>query len=789
MNSHTRDVLELPHVLGLVEQYVVSPIGRGQLRRLRPSHAARVVSLRLHRTKEALLLLSAGDEPNLEELKDPTPVLRRASADATLSGPELVIAANLLAESRRLRDFFAAREEVCPVLSAMFSPREVGPSTEGVRQVSESERLESSIWHAVEITGEVRDDASPKLAGIRRRIAHLEQQARAQAASMATLPSLREVLQEPEVHFKGGRPVLPVKVMFRERVKGVVRDVSASGATLFIEPLDVAKMSAKLEKLRKAETKEELQIRKALSLRLGGLADFMSRMRAAIARIELAFAAARFGLSRGGCCAELCNDGAISLKRLRHPLLEAECIPMSLDLNESRRTVLVTGPNTGGKTVALKNIGLAVLMTACGLPVLADEGTQIPVFRDVLVDIGDEQSIEQSLSTFSGHMANTVAVMQRFAELDRGYCLVLLDEMGAGTDPEEGQALGCAILEWLHDAGLGKARILATSHFAGLKEVAATTDGMANARMQFDPETLRPTFELKMGASGASQAFPVAARLGLEPGVLARASAFLGPDRVQLRELLALVERERAVVRNKEEELRSGEISLEQRREEFEIQAREKLTQANRQREEFRKEALDLLSESRRKLKKARKGEDMRATQRRHVELDHSLSSLAKAPGADEEPLQPVAEVEAGQHVVVKDIGEGVLVELNEEEGTGVVAIRGFQVEVSLTRIKLGSGKKPIQGHVDLLASTDDAFGLELKLLGMRAEEARDEVEKYLDRAGLAGLSQIRIVHGMGKGVLREVVRTMLTGHPLVKRFRNAKAEEGGSGATVVYLE
>ena len=787
MNEHSILTLELPEVLKQVGYYAPSILGIRQLRKLRPSHSYRIVQRRLRLTEEAMKVLETGERLDLENVDDPTDALERAGAGAVLLGEELIVIAALIADFRRSWSFLDQHREKYPRLSELCGSA-FKIADDEKEWIAVLERLESDIWRSFELNGEITNSASRHLAQIRSRMANVEREVRSKAAAVAGDDALKEYLQESEVHFRGGRPVIPVKSSYREKVSGVVRDVSASGATLFIEPMHVATLSAKLEELHNEEQKEILRIRTVLSTRIGENLTTIQRMPGVIGRLEAVFASAQYGVEHKGNCAILDHDGVLDLHRIRHPLIGDSCIPMSIRLDETTRTVLITGPNTGGKTVALKNIGLAALMTSCGLPILAGEESRLPVFRDILVDIGDEQSIEQSLSTFSAHMANMIRIVDHVREHERGYCLVLLDEMGAGTDPEEGQALGSAILEWLHDRGNDQARIAATSHFAGLKEVAATTDGMANARMEFNPSTLQPTYVLHMGAPGASQAFPVAARLGLGREILERAGDLLGPERIHLQRLLASIEHERMKIQDREDELTSQKRKLEEEQLILQQQVTNERDEVRRERERFKREAEEVLEQSRRHLRDIRDSESVKTAQRYHVKLHEDLSMIMRQPEVSGDTPGDIPEFEEGEVVHIEGIGQGTVISKKIDVSTAMVAVRGFHVEVPMVRIR-SIDHSPADRRIEESDGYDiEDVNYELKLIGLRAEEAKGALENYLDKAISYGLSEVRIIHGHGRGVLKSVVHSMLREHPQVRRFRPGKPEEGGTGATVVYL-
>ncbi|MCU0611986.1 MAG: Smr/MutS family protein [Candidatus Eisenbacteria bacterium] len=778
MNRHAARVVELPAVIRLLAQWVPSPLGAARLARLAPSHSRRVVRSRLARTKEAMTLLAAGESPPLEQMPDPAPALKRAAAGAILSGEELSGTGAFVTECVRVGDFLRRHRDTCPELHRLLC--RIAPQA-----WDDLAEAETALRISIDAGGAVKDEASSKLRTIRATLRATDARVRDAAHGAVRELSGRDALQESVVHYRGGRPVLPVKADRKEKVPGVLRDVSASGSTLFVEPVEAARLGRLKERLLKDQDREERRIRRALTMQISELSAALRRLRAVIGHMEVSFAAAAFGLSRNGVCAELTTDGTLDLRTVYHPLLPPGGVPLTLRLDSLTRTLLITGPNTGGKTVALKSVGLSVLMTACGLPVLGREGTAVPVVRAVLADIGDEQSIEQSLSTFSGHMSNIVSVIEQVEEVGAGLCLVLLDELGAGTDPAEGEALGCAVLEWLHAKGGPHVRLLATSHFARLKELAASADGMTNARMEFNAATLRPTYDLSMGAAGASQAFPVAERLGLPGGILTRAQEFLGPERVEFQKLVASLDAERhdlgVARRNAEEQAARLEAELRRLRDEA-VADRGRLATM---RDEFRRQADEVLSWSRRELKNARMEEGLAAAQRRHVAIHERLTSAipveTPAPTAAR-----AAHVRPGDSVEVAGFGKGSLVEVDPKSQIAQVIVGAARVAVPVSQVRetgLGPRREPA-----FVAIPEEAVGPELLLLGLRADEARERVVRYVDDARAADMSVVRIVHGLGRGVLKEVVREALRSHPAVSKFRSGAMQEGGQGVTVAYL-
>ncbi len=778
MIRHAWRVVELPAVMKLLEPWIPSPLGLARLARVGPSRSARVVRERIARTREAMNLLATGERLPLGPVEDPLPTLRRASAGGVLSGEELASVGGFISECVRVGTFLRDHARSCPRLASLVNPV-------GAEDWDRIEATEAAILASIDPSGAVRDDASGRMRAIRAALRGIDARIREAAHGALRHHGAGDVLQEMAVHYRGGRPVLPVRAEARDRVPGVVRDVSASGATVFVEPVEAARLGRQKERLLKEQDREERRIRRSLSQRIAALSPTLTRLRTVVGRVEVVLAAASFGHTRGGICPELCEDGTIDLREVRHPLLPPDSVPLSLRLDASTRTVLITGPNTGGKTVALKTIGLAVLMTACGIPILGREGTRVPCLCTVYADIGDEQSIEQSLSTFSGHMSHIVRVVCELPYASRRPCLVLLDELGAGTDPAEGEALGCAILEWLHAKGGPLVRVVATSHFARLKELAASTEGMANARMEFDPRTLRPTFVLSMGASGASQAFPVAHRLGLPDEIMERARCFLGPERVELQRLLGLAEEERHRLHEERQAVIREREALERERVAAADEAKAQMAALAKAREEFEREAQAVLEWSRRKLKEARLAEGVAAAQRRHVELHRELRWLS-SPTSTPQVALPSSSFSTGDVVGVPGCGRGVVEHVDPKRGVARVSVGGRRVTVPLSSLSPAGCAAPTaplaSPHLPEVDPT-------IRVIGLRAEEALQRVVRHVDDASAADLPWVRIIHGLGTGVLMRVVREALRSHPAVARFEPGSPQEGGPGVTIAYLQ
>ncbi|MDE3193226.1 MAG: endonuclease MutS2 [Chloroflexota bacterium] len=646
-----------------------------------------------------------------------------------------------------------------------------------------------AIEHAVSAEGEVLDRASVALASARMELRAALARLQQRVDGLLHSSSLGKMLQEPIVTQRGGRYVVPVKAEFAGAVKGIVHDRSASGATVFIEPLDILDAN---NRLREAELAEKAEVERVLaeqSRRVEAAATELDALVAALAALDLILARAHFAETFECARPRLTADGTIDLIRARHPLLVRQLgdavVPIDVRLGGGTKALVVTGPNTGGKTVTLRTIGLLTLMAACGLPVPAAPGSALPVVRSVFADIGDEQSIQQSLSTFSSHLRNIVGTLGEAEEGD----LALLDEIGAGTDPDEGAALAMAVLETLLERGT---LVAATTHYPELKAFALNTPGVQNASVEFDPVTLRPTYRVHLGLPGASNAFAIASRLGLAPAVLERAEAHLSELHRSLERTLREAERARTELAEGLEAAkvtaREAERALEEARREADRirdEARERLRRA-------RMEAEDVLLQARRAIRQAEEARD-RASRRDLVE--DARAALADAEAARERIApapapRPTAPIAVGSSVLVEGLSEpGTLVSI-DERGLAEVAAGALRLRVPARELR----EAPVPEAAPVRSARADVRGsaadvpLQLDIRGARAEEAIAAVDRYLNDAAVAGYERVRIVHGKGTGALRAAVRTALAQHPLVRDVATAGRSEGGDGATIVTL-
>ncbi|MBO8142196.1 MAG: endonuclease MutS2, partial [Firmicutes bacterium] len=525
MDERSRRVLEFPEIIERLAAETTFAPGRELASQLLPETDPDEVRRRLAETAEALKFVDEAGTV-LAGARDVRPAVARARIGGVLSGSELLDVAATAACAGRLRRIFLAEPETCPQLAA--HALRLGTFAE----------LEEAITACIGPDGQVIDDASPTLKRLRADIRAAQSRVRERLDAVVRSANLRPALQEPLVTVRNGRPVVPVKQEHKHLIPGVVHDTSASGATVFVEPLVVFELNNELQELRVREAREVDRILARLSAQAGEAADALLATVESLARIDLAMAKARLARSMRAVAPKMNEDSFIRIAGGRHPLLPGEPVPIDVRLGRDIRALVITGPNTGGKTVTLKTIGLFSLMAQAGLFVPAEPGTELAIFRGIYADIGDEQSIQQNLSTFSSHMSNIVAILRQAGP----GCLVLLDELGAGTDPAEGAALAMAILDHLSGAG---ALCVATSHYSELKAFAHSRPGMENASVEFDPDTLRPTYRLQMGLPGRSMALAVAARLGLPGEVLENARGRLAREDLRVDELIHNLEASR----------------------------------------------------------------------------------------------------------------------------------------------------------------------------------------------------------------------------------------------------
>jgi DNA mismatch repair protein MutS2 len=759
--------LEFPAIVERLAAATGTAYGEELARALTPSSDAAEVARRQALTAEVVGLLDESLEPPLEGIHDVRSAAEHAARAATLGADALRRIADTIAGGLRARGAISS-----PLLSELASAIE--PSLGAIAE---------AISRAIEEDGsDVRDSASPELRRLRKQLRESRVRVAEELRRLARASGLREHLQEEFVAQRNGRPVFAVKAGARHRVPGIVHDVSDTGQTLFVEPLEIVELGNRQSEIAGAEREEVARILRELSASVGARSDDMVALVEAAGEIDLALACAT--LSRGWRGAAVEVSGDVRLLGARHPLLDrATAVPIDLDLGPVRALV-ISGPNTGGKTVALKTLGLAALLHQAGLRPPA-ETASLPVFDDVLADIGDRQSIEMSLSTFSGHVENLVAILARASERS----LVLVDEVASGTDPVEGSALAQALVARLaHQARL----TVVTTHYPELKEWASADAAAVNAATALDPDSYEPLYRITLGRPGTSHALQTAERLGLDAEVVADARARVDPERLRITELLAETQAAERVAAEERAEAAAASERARGRETELEAEIERVRGSVERERERALAEAEQELADARAELRALRA--EMRAARRASTapEIDRRLGAAseraAKAEHALREldrPLPLLAPLAPGDPVEAPEVGlRGTIASIDAGEAE-VVGSSGQRVRIALARLRPSRGRdEPAEPMVRVNAMVSGDVSDQLDVRGRRAHEARDAVRAFVDEAALAGLTSVRVVHGRGTGAVRAAVREELDRHPLVER-REAESQDG---ATLAHL-
>ncbi|MDR7483911.1 MAG: endonuclease MutS2 [Armatimonadota bacterium] len=780
VDQRTLRVLEFPKILEALVEATVTPMGRALALALRPTADADAVRAAQQETAEAVRLTAEGEIP-LRGARDLDDVVTRADAGAVLEPADLQDVAQTLEVTKRVAGFLRTHRARAPRLA------------ERADLLTPLPDLEGEIARTFDERGEMRDDASPDLRRIREGLREADRRLREALERVLRDPVLSRYLQEALVTTRSQRFVVPVKAEHRNQFPGIVHDVSASGATLFMEPVALVPLGNRRRELEAAEREEILRILRRLSAAVGEAAGVLRRNGRLLGALDLAVAKAALAARLRASAPEVRTDGVLRLHQARHPVLvltrgDESVVPIDVTLGESFTTLVITGPNTGGKTVALKTIGLLVLMAQAGLQIPALDGSAVPVFARVCADVGDEQSIEQNLSTFSSHMGAIVQMLRRVEPP----ALVLLDEVGAGTDPTEGVALARAIIERLHRTG---AHTVVTTHYNELKMLASTEPGIENASVEFDAETLQPTYRLRIGLPGRSNALIIAERLGLDPAIVAAARSHLGPDQAAIEHVLADLTRDRLEAERDRADAAAARKQAEeaQRRLEAEV---ERLRAERRQLlAEARRAAEAIVEQTRRRLEavmaEVRAARTEAAVRRAREHLRQVVEALPTA----EPPApagEPVDRVEVGQAVFVTPLGRaGVVRRGPDDHGEVEVEVGRLRTRVPREALRRAPAEARREvGRDDAVeVPAQPAVPLSLDVRGQTADEAVLAVDRYLDEAVRARLPQVTVIHGKGTGALRRALHDFLRGHPHVRAFRLGGRGEGEDGATVITLE
>lgn len=793
MNNKFEKILEFDVIKSMLSEKASCELSKHKINILEPMTDISEIRVRLNETDDAVNMILRKGTPPLGGVKDVRRSLLRAATGGMLSFSELLAAGGLLKACRRTLDYASGTDE-----------NEENLIVKMISRLTEDRMFENQIFRAILSEEEMSDDASPQLRSIRRQIADRQNAIKTKLNEVIHSQKYSKAIQENLVTLRGGRYCIPVKVEYKSELPGMVHDMSSSGQTVFIEPAFVVEANNKIRELRAEEKKEVERITLELSEGVGNRKNMLLENLENLTEIDFTFAKARIALDMKAQKPLVNSDGHISIVKGRHPLIDKhKVVPISVDIGYKYSTLVITGPNTGGKTVALKTIGLFSAMMQSGLLVPAESGTELSVYDEIYADIGDEQSITQSLSTFSSHMKNIVDILGNF----NGRVLVLFDELGAGTDPAEGAALAMAILECVNQMG---ATTVATTHYSELKVFTATTPGFENACCEFDVDTLKPTYRLLTGIPGKSNAFAISEKLGLDKVIVDRAKEFLSQEDLRFEDMLTGIEKSRAEIEAKKteierlhEETTRLKDEIKRQQESFSEQKNKMVAKAREEAREIlmntRKEADRLLSQMRRDvlnqnhegLKKAEAlGRELANLQ---SETDEKLYS---GYGKNSDLSKPPKTVSIGQSVKIVSInGEGVVLKEPDKNGSVYVqaGIMKIYVPISDLRILNDKGKDVVTSKASAASRAAMMKGgtvkTELDIRGYNVDEAKIEMDKYIDDVILAHLKKFSVIHGKGTGVLRNGVHDFLKRDKRVKTFRIGAYGEGDFGVTVVELK
>ncbi len=785
MNEKVLKTLEFYKIKERLEEYAASQTAKELCRALVPSSDIEEIQKQQKQTSDALQRLIRKGSLSFAGIKDIRPSLKRLSVGASLGIGELLAISSLLDTASRVKSFARNKDvELEPdSLDEMFDSLEPLYS------------LNYELKRCIVSEEEISDEASPNLKSIRRTIKNTNEKIRSQLSSMINNQNTRTYLQENVITMRNGRYCIPVKQEYRGQVAGMIHDQSSTGSTLFVEPMAVVKLNNDIKELM---IKEQEEIEKILSILSNTAALNQTELEDnfhILTTLDFIFAKANLSRSYHGSEPIFNDKGIIFLKDARHPLLNPKTVvPSNIHLGDDFYLLIVTGPNTGGKTVSLKTVGLLTLMGQAGLHIPAFEGSKLAVFEEVYADIGDEQSIEQNLSTFSSHMTNTVSILEKAN--DRS--LVLFDELGAGTDPTEGAALATSILSFLRNM---QVRTMATTHYSELKVYALSTEGVENACCEFDVETLRPTYRLLIGIPGKSNAFAISSKLGLPEFIIEDAKKRITEQDVAFEDLLSDLETSRVTIEKEQQEIAAYRAEIEQlkkqtleKQKQLEERKERMIREANEEARKILQEAKDYADETIRKFNKGMSGKDMENTRgllrEKITAANEKLSYKAQKPSQKQNKPE---DFHLGDAVKVLSLGlNGTITSLPNARGDLYVQMGILRSQVNIKDIEkideeviTGPNiQRTSSGKIRM--SKTSTISPEINLIGKTVDEALSTMDKYLDDAYLAHLSQVRVVHGKGTGALRQAVHKHLKKLKIVKSFRLGEFGEGDAGVTIV---
>ncbi|MCL2838682.1 MAG: endonuclease MutS2 [Oscillospiraceae bacterium] len=790
MNDKSLRVLEYNKIIETLSEYAVNDIARERILAIKPVSDFDTVNSMQNETDEALVCVLKYGSPDIARVKEVSPALKRIDVGGALSAAELLNIAKVLKTARVLKKYIISDDGTLSSYFNMLTP---------------DKTVETQITTAILSEEEIADNASVELASIRRKMKSAEAKIRSSLNSLTQSAKYQKYLQDAIVTMRNNRYVVPVKAEYRNEITGIVHDVSSSGSTLFVEPQQVVNANNEIHELSVKEQVEIERILFELSSYVGEISDLVSANFENIINIDFIFAKAKLARAMDAVRPNLNNDGKLDIKQGRHPLLDkAKVVPINVYLGDEFDTLVVTGPNTGGKTVVLKTVGLFCLMNQSGLHIPAHDSSVMCVFDNIFADIGDEQSIEQSLSTFSSHMKNIVDIVENVTPNS----LVLFDELGAGTDPTEGAALATAILDYIKNFG---AKTVATTHYSELKMFAITTPRVENASCEFNVETLSPTYRLLIGVPGKSNAFSISHKLGLSDHIIANAKELLTTDNVKFEDVLQNIEQNRQTSETERAEAEALRAEIERLKQSHQNEVEKLEKEKERILERAKAEAAEIIEDAKeetneliKQLRDAQEAQDKAEIKRameevkRELNLKHKrVAAKSSSPPKKRKSNIDVNTLKPGTSVLIIDLEQkGNVLSVNKREKTAVIQVGIMKVTAKVDNLEIieeqvehtytPEARRP--GLQGVNAPRGRAVN-ELDLRGYSLDEALLECDRFLDESMMSGLTQISIIHGKGTGVLRAGIHDMLKSHRQVKSYRLGKFGEGESGVTIIELK
>ena len=794
MNKKALQTLEYPKILSQLAHYAVSSMGKDKARALTPSIDREEIQAFQRETSDAAsMIIRKGGIP-LGGLKDIRAALKRVRIGGILSMEELLHIADVLRVCHKVKSYAQREneEEGYPSLEPLF------------QNIQPLPHLEKEITRCIISEEEMADEASSALRDIRRKMKNLQERVKQQLHNIIHSSRYKNMLQDSVVTIRNQRYCVPIKQEYRSSFPGMVHDQSATGSTVFMEPMAVVQMNNELKESQAQEAIEIEKILQELSAMVAENLDILESNLSLLTQLDFIFAKGQLSLHMRGSEPIFNNQGRIYIKKARHPLLNPETVvPIDIYLGKDFTTLVITGPNTGGKTVTLKTLGLFTLMGQSGLHIPAFDGSELSVFDEVFADIGDEQSIEQSLSTFSSHMTNIVNILEEVTDQS----LVLFDELGAGTDPTEGAALAMSILQYLHQRQI---RTVATTHYSELKVYALSTEGIENASCEFDVHTLRPTYRLLIGIPGKSNAFAISRRLGLPEYIINDAKEFLEHEDVHFEDVITDLEISRKAVLAEQEkaaryrkEVEGLKVQIEDQKQKIQQQKDKILREAREQARQELQEAKDEADRMIQEMRKSFKEHQLTLSQKRLEEgragirekLEEVEGKLAQNIFVKKNFRKPLTNVQPGQEVFLPSFNQrGSVLTLPDDKGEVMVQVGIIKMKIHLSQLTLSdtsveNKKTSYSIRTAGVKSKAQNISPELDVRGEMVEEAIENVDKYLDDVYLSKLPQVTIIHGKGTGALRQAIQQHLKRHPLVKSYRLGKFGEGESGVTIIEMK